>query len=419
MLLAAALSLPSFAGGYSLLMYGADVFEDQEFTIVTRLAFSSGDEVLAYSFGVCYDETAVQLQDLELLTTNPDFVELAQYSGAWTANVIVGTLPGQGLLPMLASAHSLVRADYLAIGDEQTTTVEFCAGPPPDSVPIVIETVGGLATPTFFTGPVDILDPMGFLFTIEDSELYYSVGDPERFFETRMTLSEPDPGYEDHVQGFSAGGVHDPDLLELLFGAPTGPISYLGGSFFPPSLEFFSFEIAPDGWWVGVLFGGFNPIYFDATLEPVVRLKYRVKPDLLTGQTEFTTLAFSEDQGSPPVPIVAVVGGTSIPGNVIDGTVTLLPFEGDLYNRGDCNVDGMINVADGMTILSELFSDGATPTCRAACDANGDGVYDIADPISLFNYVLFGAAPPPSPFGTCGADALGWSCDMFDACPAG
>ncbi len=416
------LSSATFAGDYTLLMYGANVFEGGEFTINSYLS-NSGDEVLAYSFGVCFDETVIELVDLELLTPTPDFVEFEQYSGGWTVNVIVGAGPGLGLMPLpISEVHFLVTASYLAIGDEQTTTaVEFCVGPAPQMVPIALDTVSGPATPALFGGEVEIFDPLGFLFTIEDRDVYYSTNDPERFFETQFTLSEPDPGYDGPVQGFSAGGVHDPDFLELMFGAPMGPISYLGGSLLPPSLEFFQFDITSDGWSVGVIMGGFQFVEFDATLEPVIRMKYRVKPALLTGQTEVTTLAFSEDQGSPfPVPLAATfAGGMSSSAISIDGVVTLLPFDGDLFNRGDCNVDGALDVADGVTILSELFAGGSTPTCRAACDTNGDGIYDIADPVSLFNYMLLGAAPPPLPFGNCGGDDLGWSCDLFDACPAG
>ncbi|MEE8143540.1 MAG: plastocyanin/azurin family copper-binding protein [Planctomycetota bacterium] len=91
------------------------------------------------------------------------------------------------------------------------------------------------------------------------------------------------------------------------------------------------------------------------------------------------------------------------------------------FTRGDCNGDGMTNIADGIFILNQLF--GQPPpirTCDDACDTNGDRMKNIADAVYIFNFLFVsGSPPPPSPWPDCGNDdnpgALG--CPEFAPCP--
>jgi hypothetical protein len=72
------------------------------------------------------------------------------------------------------------------------------------------------------------------------------------------------------------------------------------------------------------------------------------------------------------------------------------------YIVGDTNGDGQQNVADVITLLSYLFSNGSIQ-CRAAGDFNDDELLDVADVIALLNFIFAGGAPPPT--GTdCTAD---------------
>ncbi len=100
------------------------------------------------------------------------------------------------------------------------------------------------------------------------------------------------------------------------------------------------------------------------------------------------------------------------------GTVqVVVPQE---FIRGDCNGDGMINIADGIFILNQLFG-GSPPvrSCDDACDTNDEGLKNIADAIYMFNFLFALGPPPPVPFPGCGfdptADSLG--CESFAACP--
>jgi hypothetical protein len=76
--------------------------------------------------------------------------------------------------------------------------------------------------------------------------------------------------------------------------------------------------------------------------------------------------------------------------------ITAASDTGPLFLRGDCNRDGDRDIADPVTVLQYLFGSG-TLACLDAADANDDGDVDIADPIVMLDY-LFGtkdALPPP------------------------
>lgn len=100
----------------------------------------------------------------------------------------------------------------------------------------------------------------------------------------------------------------------------------------------------------------------------------------------------------------------------------LSPSGGGL-TRGDCNADGLFNIADAVFVLGFLFPTGGAPTlsCEDACDANDDGSLNIADAVAALG-TLFPTGPPialPAPFPGCGddptTDSLG--CGGFPACP--
>ena len=90
------------------------------------------------------------------------------------------------------------------------------------------------------------------------------------------------------------------------------------------------------------------------------------------------------------------------------------------YVRGDCNQDDMVNIADAIFILNQLFVQPAPERfCDNACDTNGDLSKNIADAIFLLNHLFIPESPdPPAPFPDCGRtenDAV-LGCDSYD-CP--
>jgi len=94
--------------------------------------------------------------------------------------------------------------------------------------------------------------------------------------------------------------------------------------------------------------------------------------------------------------------------------------EGVIFRRGDCNADGLTNVADAIALLANLFSGAPLNDCLDGCDSNDDGLLNIADTIHLL-LSLFGGGMPPSDPGPdfCGSDPTNDTLDCFNspACP--
>ena len=88
------------------------------------------------------------------------------------------------------------------------------------------------------------------------------------------------------------------------------------------------------------------------------------------------------------------------------------------FIRSEANGDGLSNIADGISLLTYLFLNGDLD-CLDAGDVNDDGALNIADTVSLLTFLFNSGAAPPAPFPDCGIDptmdTLG--CDSFPACP--
>ncbi len=88
--------------------------------------------------------------------------------------------------------------------------------------------------------------------------------------------------------------------------------------------------------------------------------------------------------------------------------ITLLSITGTVngqmpFTRGDCNVDGGIDIGDAILGLGILFSGSGPALCADACDVNDDGGNDIGDPIYLLSNLFSGGPTPPEP-NDCGMD---------------
>ena len=65
----------------------------------------------------------------------------------------------------------------------------------------------------------------------------------------------------------------------------------------------------------------------------------------------------------------------------------------ELFERGDANADGGLDVTDAVAILSSLFL-GATLPCPGASEVNGDEALDIADASYLLSFLFLGGNAP-------------------------
>ncbi len=71
------------------------------------------------------------------------------------------------------------------------------------------------------------------------------------------------------------------------------------------------------------------------------------------------------------------------------------------FVRCEANGDGSLDIADGIFILNDLFTDVDAP-CPAATDCNDDGSRDISDAIYAFTFLFVDGSPPPAPYPECG-----------------
>jgi len=88
------------------------------------------------------------------------------------------------------------------------------------------------------------------------------------------------------------------------------------------------------------------------------------------------------------------------------------------FRRGDANDDALLNIADGVWLLNDLFQGGAHTDCDGANDANADGNVDAADAVYIFNYQFLDGSAPPAPFPGCGTDGdpAPTDCSSYTSC---
>ncbi len=94
------------------------------------------------------------------------------------------------------------------------------------------------------------------------------------------------------------------------------------------------------------------------------------------------------------------------------------------FVRGDTNGDGSYDISDPVNLLTVLFTvvfPAPIPPCLDAADANDDGNLDISDPVYILSDLFITGSPsPPSPHPDCGFDPTDTDpldCQQFDACP--
>lgn len=200
----------------------------------------------------------------------------------------------------------------------------------------------------------------------------------------------------DQLTAFTYALCHDPNVLELLE-VEEGTIA----QFTQPSpfgiLPFHQVLLYPDGFTVGsVLFGpGGTYIPVTVDLNPDVATYRAIAPPGTVTELEFCTL------GSPPVPteVYPRATGDPTPAEIDNPAITVVLA----FRRGDDNGDGVIDLADPISTLGYLFY-GGPESCRDAQDANDDGAVDLADPIYGLMYQFYGGTPPPAPTDGCGVD---------------
>ena len=128
---------------------------------------------------------------------------------------------------------------------------------------------------------------------------------------------------------------------------------------------------------------------------------------------------------SIPVESVFAVSGESFPAcNLEHAKLTITFTVGEpTFIRCDANDDGVANLADAIRMINEAFRNmGPESQCEGAFDCNGSsGTGDtLADVSYLLMYLFQGGSAPPAPFPACGF-TTGTNCNdqrsCFDAFP--
>jgi len=93
--------------------------------------------------------------------------------------------------------------------------------------------------------------------------------------------------------------------------------------------------------------------------------------------------------------------------------VRVVPEE--IFQRGDCNDDDKVDLADAAKILGWQFGSESI-FCPDACDANDDGKINLADSVLILNYMFLFGDPPPDPGPVDGMEGPDPSADNLDIC---
>lgn len=381
------------------------------------------NDTQGFSMGLASDASLMAATAVTVtLPFSPDFEAATLLAEGWTLGVVY-SFTGANVLAF-PEPLEVLNADYetnagtLAGNTDNTDAalawVNTLGAPAVENVVVV---GGASLVPAVIDGTIT-LEPQfvpgpEYTFTAPIQNVSYDGDSGEGCFSVGVLLAEVDntaagADFPNETQGFSMGLGNDSSVL-----APSAVNVSL-----PFSPDFAEGGIFPNGWTLGVVysFTGGNPLAFPEPLE-VLTADYCTVPDDLAGQADptETTLTWVGDLGTPPVDNVVVVQGASLSPNLENGAITLTPQTDIPFVRGNCNGDSGVNIADGIWILNELFQNGPSGTCAAACDSNNDQKYDAADAIYVIYYRLLDGPPPAAPFPECGAEA-GADCEATSYC---
>lgn len=238
---------------------------------------------------------------------------------------------------------------------------------------------------------------------------------PGATHEVRLLLSiSSDPELNGtELAGFSVG-VCLPSGMPLQSISMGSDLAALQGGAGPDFFEMNPF--GADGYAVGciVSLSGAASIPVSSELEIIVS-----EHTITASQGDVMTVSPCGTLGTPPIQAVVVPAGSSdsVLPVIVPGVLNV--SDGEAFVRGDCNVDGLVQVSDIIFLGERLFTSVDDYPCREACEANGDTAIDIADMITIASYLFGSGAPFPAPFPECAPDPdpdTTWSCDV-SSCP--
>ncbi len=418
-----------------------------EFTVYLKVLEG---QVQGWSLALCQDGAVAKVVDPN--PTDGAARATAMTAGTGTATVMNGAKPAflavnvypddgvtQGVvidfmqtvfLPPVDEL-SILKVQYQAVGAAGTsTTLRFCdsdtgetLGAP--AVDNVVVAEGSSIKPATRTGGSIAVEVAPILPTLTAAATAPELrADTIATDDVKVEIALAAESTPAEVQGWSYGLTHDSAKLTLVSANPSATVSALRGGSGP---DFYNLNTNPAGG-AGVAVGAvvsMSPPFDVITLQAGGKLQtetmtYRSAVELkqANGDQAVDTKIqpVSEVLGSPAVAAVIVVAEEGIEFvQMTDTTIRLTPIPagGVLRNfrRGDANNDTVVDIADGVWILSYAFRGGRVPPCLDAADANDDGRIDQTDAILVIYYQLLNGQPPKAPFTTCGTDPSDTSSD--------
>ena len=333
----------------------------------------------------------------------------------WTVGVVIDFFGNFPLPP--GTGYELYFATYtgLAVG---ISDVNYCSDLGMPAVELTfVDSMGGSILPTATGGSIEVMaGPPPFKFQAPSQTVFYNPDtDDTASYEVTVAIEEDagNPGFPNNTAGFSMGLMLDNNTtVDALDPSPLASALGDDPAFFGPAL-------LADGWTVGVVydFFGMVTLAFGTSID-VITASYTTAGLLGDLDGEIVNLTWVDDLGMPPVENIVVVGADASLVEFFDGVIDLQPLVDVPFIRGDCNDDGIVNIADGIFILNFNFQNGPAGNCAESCDANDDNMMgpDISDATYIFAYRFQNGPPPPAPFPDCGP-VPGADCDLFNSCP--
>ncbi|HAK94808.1 MAG TPA: hypothetical protein DCM87_07320 [Planctomycetes bacterium] len=402
--------------------------------------------VQGWSVALCHDGAVVQM--IDPFPDNPTARASAMVAGTNAATVKSGGEPSFNTITVYPNAgvtqgvvidmmvavtlpptdrFSMLKADYRAIGAAgATATLTFCEGalgtPIVENV-VVVE--GNSISPAVRTGGTITIQSEPLIPTIAAIPAAADLrADKAATGDVKVEIGLAEGSKSIDLQGWSYGLAHDNAKLALVDAQPSATVAALNGGQGP---DFYSVNKNPAGG-AGVAVAAvvgmappFNVIALAGGQKVHTEtMTYRSAVELLQANgdqpvdTKLTIV--SEVLGDPPVAAVISVDEEGIEfAQKTDGTIRLMPVPAGgvlrKFRRGDANNDSIVNIADGVWILSYAFRGGRVPPCKDAADANDDGKIDQSDAILVIYYQLLNGPAPKAPFPACGTDPSDTSSD--------
>ncbi len=381
-------------------------YVDGTFSVTT--VFDNGiADAQGWSYGLCHDPALATVDSVDLADTatvkngSPaDFIEMTIYLQGFTQGVVI-CFTGCATVAPGTVGFQMATGNYTAIA-EGNGSIEFCGilGTPP--VAVVAVYGGASLIPLQNNGILEVVE-------VPDPEFEFRAGSAAVNYPSvtgldgiamnaRFSIAEIDNSamgapFPSDTVGFSMGFANDETLV-----TPTAVNVNL-----PLLADFEESSIQSGGWTLGVIYSLTIVVvlHYPAATE-VVDVDYEGVSGALTGieGTTSTPLTMDDTLGTPPFSnVIVIVDGSSFPATGVSGQ---LEFTGTIVNpyvAGDCNGDSVVNIADIIWSIAELYSGGPSSNCDIACDANGDGAHDAGDPVYTVSYIFLSGTPPVGPSG--------------------